>query len=203
MSMLMSLEGLCMKQRKRFPWQLLLLLVFLPSSAIAAEDALVQQMRAGEVVLMMRHALAPGIGDPDDFKLDDCSTQRNLNEQGRAQAKAIGEWLRARGIDNVKLYSSQWCRCLDTAHLMNLGTVTPLPALNSFFERREDREPNLAAIRKFIRDNSKPGELIIMVTHQVTISGITDQWTDSGHGKLLRADSAGGIKLLGELDFNN
>lgn len=191
-----------MKQRKTFPWKLLLLVALFPSSAITAEKELIQQMRAGEVVLMIRHALAPGIGDPDDFKLDDCSTQRNLNEQGRAQARAIGEWLRFRGIDNVKLYSSQWCRCLETARLMNLGIVTPLPALNSFFERPEDREPNLAALRNFIRDNTKPGELIIMVTHQVTISGITGKWTDSGHGKLVRPDPTGSIELFGELDFN-
>ena len=150
---------------------------------------------------MIRHALAPGIGDPEDFKLDDCSTQRNLNEQGREQARAIGEWLRARGIENVKLYSSQWCRCLETARLMNLATVTPLPALNSFFESPEDREPNLSTLRKFIRDNTKPAELIIMVTHQVTISGISGKWTDSGHGKLVRPDQTGGIELLGELKF--
>ena len=191
-----------MKQRKTFPWKLLLLVALFPTSAITAEKELIQQMRAGEVVLMIRHALAPGIGDPADFKLDNCSTQRNLNEQGRAQARAIGEWLRSRGIDNVKLYSSQWCRCLETARLMNLGIVTPLPALNSFFERPEDREPNLVALRNFIRDNTKPGELIIMVTHQVTISGITGKWTDSGHGKLVRPDPTGSIELLGELDFN-
>lgn len=191
-----------MKQRKPYPWKLLLLVAFFPTSVIAAEKELVQQMRAGEMVLMIRHALAPGIGDPENFKLDDCSTQRNLNEKGRAQARAIGEWLRARGIQNVKLYSSQWCRCLETARLMNLGTVTPLPALNSFFERPEDREPNLSALRKFIRDNTKADELIVMVTHQVTISGITDKWTDSGHGKLVRSVPGGGIELVGELDFN-
>ena len=182
---------------------LLLLLTLMPASVIPAEETLIQQMREGEVVLMIRHALAPGVGDPDDFKLDDCSTQRNLNDQGRDQAKTMGEWLRARGIDNVRLYSSQWCRCLETARLMNLGSVTPLPALNSFFQRPQDREPNLSAIRNFIRDNSKPGELIIMVTHQVTISGITNQWTDSGHGKLVRVDKVGGIELLGEVDFKD
>jgi broad specificity phosphatase PhoE len=197
----MSKERLNMMQRKSFPWVLLLLVSLIPVSAIAGEKALIQQMRSGEVVLMIRHALAPGIGDPEDFKIDDCSTQRNLNEQGRKQARAIGEWLRAREIQNVKLYSSQWCRCLETARLMNLGTVTPLPALNSFFESPEDREPNLSAIRKFIRDNTKPGELIIMVTHQVTISGITGKWTDSGHGQLIRPGQAGDIELLGELDF--
>ena len=180
-----------------------MLVSLLPVNAIAAEKELVQQMRAGDAVLMIRHALAPGIGDPDDFKLDDCSTQRNLNEQGRAQAKAIGEWLRVRGVQNVKLYSSQWCRCLETARLMDLGSVTPLPALNSFFERSADREPNLSALRIFIRDNTKSGELLIMVTHQVTISGITGKWTDSGHGKLVQPDQGKGIQVLGELDFNN
>ncbi len=191
-----------MMSRKKLTWSLLLLVSLFPTGVIANEKDLIQQMRAGEIVLMLRHALAPGIGDPVNFKLDDCSTQRNLNEKGRAQARAIGEWLRARGIQNVKLYSSQWCRCLETARLMNLGTVTPLPALNSFFERPEDREPNLSALRKFIRDNTKADELIVMVTHQVTISGITDKWTDSGHGKLVRSVPGGGIELVGELDFN-
>ena len=188
---------------KHLSWRLLLLVALFPGSLIAGEQELIQQMRGGGVVLMVRHALAPGIGDPDDFKLDDCSSQRNLNDQGREQARAMGDWLRARGIRNVKLYSSQWCRCLETARLMNLGSVTPLPALNSFFQRPEDREPNLTAIRKFIRDNTKPGELIIMVTHQVTISGIIDKWTDSGHGKLVRPDQAGAIELLAGLDFND
>jgi phosphohistidine phosphatase SixA len=190
-----------MMPRKSYPWLFLLLVSVFPASTFADEKALIEQMRSGEAVLMIRHALAPGIGDPEDFKLDDCSTQRNLNQQGREQARAIGEWLRTREIQNVKLYSSQWCRCLETARLMNLGTVTPLPALNSFFESPEDRQPNLSAIRKFIRDNAKPDELTIMVTHQVTISGITGKWTDSGHGKLVRPDQAGGIELLGELNF--
>lgn len=191
-----------MKPRNRFRLILLLLAVVFPTSTIAAEKELIQQMRDGGAVLMIRHAQAPGIGDPDGFIIDDCSTQRDLDEHGREQARAIGEWLRARGVQNVKLYSSQWCRCLETARLMNLGTVAPMPALNSFFEKPEDRQPNLSALRKFISDNTKPGELIIMVTHQVTISGITDKWTDSGHGKLVRPDQAGGIELLGELDFN-
>lgn len=190
-----------MMQRNRFFWIQLLLVVFFSISSSAAENELIQQMGAGGVVLMIRHAVAPGIGDPDNFKLDDCATQRNLDEQGREQARAIGEWLRARGIENVKLYSSQWCRCLETARLMNLGTVTSLPSLNSFFQKPEDREPNLSALRKFIRDNTKKGELIIMVTHQVTISGISEKWTDSGHGKLVRPGPAGGIELIGELDF--
>lgn len=183
-------------------WTFLLLLSVSPAgAALADEQDLIRQMQAGNAVLMIRHALAPGVGDPDEFDLDDCSTQRNLNRAGRDQAEAIGQWLRSRGIRNAKLYSSQWCRCLETAQLMQMGTVTPLAALNSFFERPELREPNLSALREFIIENTRPGELMIMVTHQVTISGITGQWVESGHGKLLRPTQAGGLELVGELGF--
>lgn len=180
--------------------QLLLLLV--PSTiTFAAERELAAQLRSGNVVLLIRHALAPGVGDPEELDLADCSTQRNLDAAGREQARAIGDWLRARNLRQVKVYSSQWCRCLETARLMDIGPVRPLPALNSFFERPADREPNLSALRNFIHENTKQGEVIIMVTHQVTISGITGSWTDSGHGRLVRPAEGGGIELLGELNF--
>ena len=122
---------------------MLLLFVSSASGAQAGERDLIRQMQSGSAVLMIRHALAPGVGDPADLNLDDCSTQRNLNQAGREQAKAIGHWLRSRGIGQVKLYSSQWCRCLETARLMQMVTVTPLPALNYFFKRPEDLEPIL------------------------------------------------------------
>ena len=189
-----------MKSLSRF--SLLLLLVVMPAGTVLADQAyLIEQMKSGNAVLMIRHALAPGFGDPEGFKLEDCSTQRNLDDVGRDQARSIGDWLRSRGIENARVYSSQWCRCLETARLMQLGPVTPLPALNSFFQRPQDREPNLAATKTFIQQNSKPGELIVMVTHQVTISGITGRWVDSGHGRLLRPGSNGEIELLGDLDF--
>ena len=98
----------------------LLLFMTLATGVSADEQDLIRQMQSGNTVLMIRHALAPGVGDPDDFILDDCSTQRNLNQAGREQAKAIGQWLRSRGIQQVKLYSSQWCRCLETARLMQM-----------------------------------------------------------------------------------
>ena len=189
-------------KRITFSWLLFVVGVFSVPISAASENELVAQMQSGNAVLMIRHALAPGIGDPEEFDINDCSTQRNLDNAGREQAQAIGQWLRDHGIKNVKLFSSQWCRCMDTARLMGMGEVTPLPALNSFFESPQDREPNLSALRQFIQNKSKPGELIIMVTHQVTISGITGNWTDSGHGKLVRPGNDGKIKLLGELDFN-
>jgi len=181
------------------------MVLFLASTSFARADEqdLIRQMQSGNAVLMIRHALAPGIGDPESFDLNDCSTQRNLNQAGREQARAIGQWLRSRGIRQAKVYSSQWCRCLETARLMQAGTVTPLPALNSFFQRPQDREQNLATLKKFIHQETEPDELIVMVTHQVTISAITGQWADSGHGKLLRPTKAGGIEVLGELSFED
>ena len=171
------------------------------SAAANAEQVLIEHMRKGGVVLMIRHALAPGIGDPEDFSIDDCATQRNLNDVGREQARSIGNWLRSKGITSASVYSSQWCRCMDTAILLDLGPVTALPALNSFFERPQDREPNLAALRDFISEQNDD-QLVIMVTHQVTISGITNEWTDSGHGKLVRQGDDGRIELLGQLTFD-
>ena len=101
--------------------------------AHADSDILTDQLKDGGYILMIRHALAPGTGDPVNFKIGDCSTQRNLDDRGRAQARSIGERLRSSGIAKARVYSSQWCRCLETAELINLGSATPLPALNSFF----------------------------------------------------------------------
>ena len=169
--------------------------------APASEQELVKRMRAGGVVLMIRHAIAPGTGDPADFRPGDCTTQRNLSEAGREQSRAIGAWLRQRGIGLARVYSSQWCRCLETARLINLGEVTPLPALNSFYERPQDREPNLSALRTFLANQNLQGEVLVLVTHQVTISAITGEFTASGHGVLLTVGDDGAVAVLGKLAF--
>lgn len=152
-------------------------------------------------VLMIRHALAPGFGDPEAFRLDDCATQRNLSEAGRDQARAIGAWLRSHGVERARVYTSEWCRCRETAGLLALGPVTPLPGLNSFFEQPEDRAPNLAALRSFLAAQPLDGELLVLVTHQVTISAVTGLYTDSGHGVLLQLGQGGTLRPVGQLDF--
>src|SRR5688500_16468822 len=99
-------------------------LVAQPAPAPAADEAeLFEALRTGRAAALLRHALAPGIGDPAEFRLDDCATQRNLSAAGRDQARAIGERLRAQGITQAEVYSSQWCRCLETARLLDLGAV--------------------------------------------------------------------------------
>ncbi len=179
-------------------WMFILL-----AAAISHADSadLLPRLKGGGHILMLRHALAPGTGDPPHFRLGDCRTQRNLDARGREQATNIGVWLRTRGITQARIYASQWCRCLETAALIDLGPVTPLPALNSFFQRPQDREPNLAALRDFISRQSQDGDLIILVTHFVTIAGITGESVSSGEGVLLAPPNTNALQVIGRLGF--
>ena len=189
----------------RFYSFLLICLSGLISLAMAGggsdDDKVIERMKAGGHILMIRHALAPGTGDPANFRIGDCSTQRNLDDRGREQAKAIGKWLRATGLTSARVYSSQWCRCLETAELLEMGPVTELPALNSFYELAQNREPNLKALRKFIAEQPSDGTLIILVTHLVTISAIANEGVSSGEGVLLELKKDAPYEVVGRLNF--
>ena len=180
---------------------------FLGLTAIATtkthsgQDDLIKHLTSGGHILMIRHAYAPGTGDPPHFKIGDCATQRNLDSGGRTQARAIGDWLRSKGIKVANVYSSQWCRCLETARLLGIGTVVELPALNSFYEFTQDREPNIKALRSFIENLSANGELIIMVTHFVTILETTGEGVSSGEAVVLKLKGQGAYDVLGRLSF--
>ena len=91
-------------------------------------------------VIFLRHALAPRIGDPENFELKDCSTQRNLDRAGRRQAKTLGNFFRQIGMNFNEILSSEWCRCKETAELMQFGQWKPFPGLNSFYEGYADKE---------------------------------------------------------------
>ena len=131
-------------------------------------------------VLFIRHAIAPGFGDPQNFDLNDCSTQRNLSQDGREQAILIGEKIKEAGIKFSKIFSSQWCRCLETAKYLNLGDVIIEPGLNSFFQGIVAKEKTLSKLRKRIRSFESKKELVLMITHQVTINAITGIAVSSG-----------------------
>ncbi|MCM8737346.1 histidine phosphatase family protein [Azospirillum sp. A1-3] len=140
------------------------------------------------LVVLMRHAEAPGTGDPPDFKLDDCATQRTLGDAGRAQATRIGERLRQLGVDQAQVLSSQWCRCLETARLLDLGPVKEMPALNSFFGRQEEEKDRTTQLRQFLADLPRDGKPVVLVTHQVTVTALTGIFPASGEAVLLRAN---------------
>jgi broad specificity phosphatase PhoE len=190
----------------RFWTSIMVCLSMLGTIAVAGADSssaeMIETLKNGGHILMIRHALAPGTGDPANFQIGDCSTQRNLDDRGRDQARAIGDWLRSKGITAARVYSSQWCRCLETAKLLQMGPVKELPALNSFYELTENREPNLKALRQFIAKQPPDGKLIILVTHLVTISAMADEAVSSGEGVLLKLDPASLYKVIGRFNFS-
>ena len=149
-------------------------------------SSLIKAMQTGGHILMIRHANAPGFGDPATVKIGDCSTQRNLDEDGRIQAIKIGEWLKSHEIKPSAIYSSQWCRCLETARLLDLGSVKAFPALNSFYQMTQNKEPNLINLKQFFAEQTPENDIIIMVTHHVTIGAITGKNVAPGDGILLK-----------------
>ena len=166
-------------------------------TAAASDEAGWALVQPGTVV-MFRHALAPGVGDPAAFKIDDCSTQRNLDEAGRAQAVRIGEQFRHRGIAVGAVLSSQWCRARDTATLAFPGQVRDDSTLNSVFRASERSAAQTAAVRATVAAWRGPG-VLVLVTHQVNISALTGTPTASGEGVVLRAAPGGGIEVLGRV----
>ena len=181
---------------------LMLAILFWPLEVAVAEDTpfTLERLKSGNYLVMMRHARAPGTGDPANFRLGDCRTQRNLNDTGREQARRFGARLKAAGLERVAIYSSQWCRCLETARALGLGPVRELPALNSFYRREEDRAGNLAALGTFIeRLGTGTDRPVILVTHQVTVTAMSGEWVDSGAAKVFRLDGTGRPKMVGTL----
>ena len=169
------------------------------SPAANPDDAgLWAAIRSGAAFAMMRHAYAPGTGDPANFTLGDCTTQRNLDARGRRQAAETGERFRRNGIDRADVLTSQWCRCRETAALLDLGTVTDLPPLNSFFGNRDRGPAQTEALRDWLskRDSSVP---LVLVTHQVNITALTGIYPRSGEIVVARRSAEGGIEVLGRI----
>jgi phosphohistidine phosphatase SixA len=129
-------------------------------------------------VVFMRHALAPGFGDPDDFDLTLCRSQRNLSGAGQAQAKKIGVAIRKSIVNFKEVISSEWCRCKDTTALLNLGKWQTFEGLNSFFQDYADKTMTLGFLQEKL-DSIESG-FTLMVTHQVVINAITKNVVRSG-----------------------
>jgi len=167
--------------------------------ALRAEPATWDAMRAGGVALLLRHAATePGLGDPPGYRLDDCSTQRNLSADGRAQAARLGQALLERGVTVESVLSSRWCRCLDTARLaFPQHAVTPFDALNSFFDDRAAEPGRTRGALARIGAIRAPAN-VVFVTHHVNILALTGEAV--GAGEILVARHAGGrLQVLGRL----
>ena len=155
-----------------------LLIIF--STPINSQEELINLIKDGNKLIFIRHAYAPGSGDPINFDLYDCSTQRNLNEEGVNQSKKIGKFFSKNKIQIDRVLSSEWCRCKDTAKFA-FNKYTTFNALNSFYDPRfeKNKDKQVIDLKKYILDlNSKKN--IVLITHFVVISEILNISASSG-----------------------
>ena len=161
----------------------LLLIVLLSvffSNNVVSEENIISELQKGGKIIFIRHALAPGNGDPNNIDLKDCSTQRNLDSRGIEQSKKIGEFFIKNNIPIDIVLSSEWCRCKDTARALALGEVIEEPGLNSFYQDFAPKKETLARLRQKLSQIDEAKGITIMVTHFVTISAITGIGVSSG-----------------------
>jgi phosphohistidine phosphatase SixA len=160
-------------------------------SALASDLSV--KLQSANYVLLMRHALAPGVGDPARYTLEDCKTQRNLSDEGRQQARVIGQWLKQQGVQSADVQSSAWCRCKDTAELLNFQGFNVEPALGSFFDDMQKAQAQNLQLEKFIANklSTKGKKALILVTHHVNIYQFVGENINSGDMVLAKVDASG------------
>lgn len=176
---------------------LALFVVALPASGLADANGWAALTKGGAVAILRHAQTVPGIGDPPGFRLDDCATQRNLSDEGRAQARALGEAFRARKVPVDKVLTSAWCRSRDTAVLLELGPVALEPALNSFFGGQGEERAQTAALRRIVSGWKGPGNLVL-VTHQVNMTALTGVFPSQGETFVL-VPAPDGFQLAGRI----
>ena len=175
--------------------------VGVPSLQAQTEADVAALMREGGCVVMLRHAQTEaGIGDPPNFRIDQCSTQRNLSADGRAQAVLIGQWFASRALKPSSVQSSRWCRCKDTASLA-FGRFDVLAALGSIFNAQSKANAQTAVLKARLSAIS-PGMFEVWVTHQVNVSALTGEGLSMAEAFVVRASPDGGsVQILGRTRF--
>ena len=179
--MLLSVQAIALgnlKLQKLITYSILVTLLVATEVTARSEIETVKKSISANVIFL-RHALAPGLGDPSDFIKEDCSTQRNLNEEGRSQARLLGDYLKKSNIRFSEILTSEWCRCIDTAKELDLGQWETFSGLNSFFQGHEKKYYVMDKLRKKL-DSLKSSDLVLFVTHQVVITEITGEVPRSG-----------------------
>ena len=158
-----------------------LFLFFLITSQINASEQAWKIAKEGDKIILIRHSLAPGGGDPAGFKIDDCKTQRNLNRAGINQSKKIGKLFKQNKVPVDQVLSSQWCRCKDTAKYA-FGNFKEFTALNSTFQSPYDQNEakQLRNLYSFVKDWDSNGKNLVLVTHYSIITTVTNAVPSSG-----------------------
>jgi phosphohistidine phosphatase SixA len=185
--------------------RLFLFLLLVAGPARAADDspeALWKRLRDGGHVVLIRHAAtAPGLGDPPGYRVDDCASQRNLSPEGRADAARIGAAFRRERVTVDRVYSSPWCRCLDTARIA-FGSAEAWEPLGSFFDapHREAQMTESAKRRISGYEAKKPGGNMVMVTHNVNIAALTRLSIGTGEIVVVKPDGCCSLRVIGRME---
>tara|TARA_B100001175_G_scaffold302604_1_gene296794 strand:+ start:1424 stop:1981 length:558 start_codon:yes stop_codon:yes gene_type:complete len=179
----------------------LFLIIFISLTTTVKADLnkkLINQLEEGGKLIFIRHAYAPGSGDPDNFNLNDCSTQRNLSKEGQRQAKYIGEFFRNNKVKIDKVLSSEWCRCKETAKIAfkNFSTNS---FLNSFYSSKfaKNKDKQVKALKEYIK-KFKSDKNLVLVTHYVLISEILNYGPSSGEIVVSNKN----LNIIGSLEIN-
>jgi len=177
-----------------------LTLLTAPSTSAQAAD-IWQTLREGRgYAVLLRHAIAPGTGDPAGFRLGDCSTQRNLSVEGRRQAIAIGAQWRRERLPVDRVLTSRWCRARDTARLLAVGEVRAYPALDSSFTVSDaTASRRTAKVRALIQRHRGQAGVLVLVGHQVNITDLTGVAPPSGGAVVVKANPDGSLRVVGTL----
>ena len=177
----------------------LIFFIFSNFTASLSSETIWTEARKGDNVILIRHALAPGGGDPDGFDINDCKTQRNLNEVGVNQSKKIGKIFRDNKIPIDIILSSEWCRCKDTA-FHAFGRFKEFSALNSTFSNPyiKNETKQIKEIKKYLKNWDGKGKNLILVTHYSIITAITD--AVPGSGEIVIADK--NLNVLNTIETN-
>jgi len=179
----------------------ILIIIFISLTTSIKADSnknLINQLEEGGKLIFIRHAYAPGSGDPDNFNLNDCSTQRNLSNEGRGQAKYIGEFFLKNKIKIDKVLSSEWCRCKETAKIAfkNFSTKS---FLNSFYSSKyaKNKDKQVKELNNYI-NKLKIDKNLILITHYVLISEVLNYGPSSG--EIVVSDK--NFNIIGTVEIN-
>ena len=177
---------------------ILIFFLFLLNKTSFANENIMEILKKGGNIIFIRHAIAPGNGDPPNFDISNCSTQRNLSKDGELQALKIGKFFKENDIKFIKVLSSEWCRCKDTAKIAFGGYETK-NFLNSFYDEQfsENKDKQILDFQKFIKNWDHSGNLAL-VTHYVVISEILDLATSSGEIIITNKN----LEILSSLEIN-
>lgn len=186
------------QQRRHLLRSALALPLWTLTGAQASDAALLPALRAGGVVVALRHALAPGTFDPPGFKLGECGTQRNLNDEGRTQAQRLGQWLQRQGLKPARVRSSPWCRCVDTATLAFGGAETWAALGSPRGHSEQSNSEHLAQLRAGLAAVA-PGRFEMWVTHAFVQQALVGDSTAPAEGLVLRLDARGAVQTVARL----